>query len=260
MTLSGARLALASGVEMAGKGTAKAANLSPPAAQACIVRSEEAIANACARKLQKHLGCGHIGHELLKHTTGASSLHFTTYPAVNALIHGVERPVLSLDDTRWLHLAIDLEFIVKNRWRLKHISIDILEGEATRLRKASLLRAEWMMHDTAMVDGHAQPHWHAIGAAGIAKEEGFEDFLASSSGFGEFLEAEPAPPPHVAFKHFHYAMVTGWHREMQNGHCHSLESQDAAISWIIGCVGYIQHQLAHVSKKGSQTSAHKLAL
>lgn len=259
MRLFGERLASASGAEMAGKGTAKDASPSLPAVQACIVRSEEVIANACARKLQKHLGCGHIGYELLKHSTGASSLHFTTYPPVNALIYGVERPVLSLDDTRWLHLAIDLEFIVKNRWRLKHISIDILEGEATRLQKASLLRAEWMMHDTTMVDGHAQPHWHAIGAAGISKEEGFEDFLASGSGFEGFLEAETAPPPHVAFKHFHYAMVTDWHREAQNGHCHTLESQDAAISWIIGCVGYIQHQLAHVSKKGSKTPAHEFA-
>lgn len=256
MTLFGERLALASGFEMAAKGTTKAAISSPPAAQACIVKSEDAIANACARKLQQHLGSGHVGYELLKHATGASSLHFTTYPAVNALINGVGRPVLSLDDTRWLHLAIDLEFIVKNRWRIKHISIDILEGEATSLQKVSLLRAEWMMHDTAMADGHAQPHWHAIGAAEIAKEEGFEDFLVPDSNFGEFLEAEPAPSRHAAFKHFHYAMVTGWHREVQHGHCHILESQEAAISWIIGCVDYIQHQLAHVSKKGRKTPAH----
>lgn len=227
--------------------------------QDCIVRSEEAIANACARKLQKHLDCGHIGYELLKHSTGASSLHFTTYPPVSALIQGAERPILPVDSTRWLHLAIDLEFIVKNRWRLKHISIEILEGEATNLQKMSLLRAEWMMHNTALEDGHAQPHWHAIGAVGIQKEEDFEDFLTVSSGFGGFLTAEAVTQPKLAFKHFHYAMVTGWHRDPQHGHCHTLENQDAAIAWIIGCVCYIQHQLAHVSKKGSKVPATDLA-
>lgn len=244
---------------MAAKGTAKVPRVPPPAAQGCVVRSEEAIANACARKLQAHLGGGHIGYQLLKHATGASSLHFTTYPPVNALINGVERPVLALDDKRWLHLAIDLEFIVKHRWRLKHISIDILEGEATHLQKASLLRAEWMMHESAITEGHAQPHWHVIGAAGIPKEKGFEDFLASGAGFGSFLEGEKPPAHASAFKHFHYAMVTGWHHETQHGHCHTLASRDAALAWIIGCVGYIQHQLAHVSKKGSTATAHTSA-
>ena len=259
MTRSGERLASESGAEMAAKGSAKVPNPPPPAEQGCVVRSEEAIANACARKLQKQLGGGHIGYQVLKHATGASSLHFTTYPPVYALINSVDRPVLALDDRQWLHLAIDLEFIVKNRWRLKHISIDILEGEATHLQKASLLRAEWMMHDTAIADGHAQPHWHVIGAAGITKDEGFEGFLASGAGFAGFLEGETKPPRPSAFKHFHYAMVTAWHHETQHGPCHTLASQDAALAWIIGCVAYIQHQLAHVSKKGSATPAHTVA-
>lgn len=244
---------------MAAKGKGKASNSHSSSAQACIVTSGEAIANSCARKLQKQLDCGHIGHEILKHATGATSLHFTTYPPVSALIQGVDRPVLPLDDSRWLHLAIDLEFVVKGRWRLKHISIDILEGEATHAQKASLLRAEWMMHDTALEDGHAQPHWHANSAAGITKEDDFEDFLSAGSGFGSYLADQAAPQSHTAFKHFHYAMVTGWHRDPQHGHCHTLESQDAAIAWIIGCVSYIQNQLAHVTKKSGKTTTAEFA-
>lgn len=242
---------------MAGKGIGKAAKSRPHSVRACIVKSEEAIGNACARELQRQLRCGHIRHELLKHATGASSLHFTTCPPVSASIHGVDRPVLPVDDMRWLHLAIDLEFIVKNNWRLKHISIDILEGEATNLQKKSLLRAEWMMHDTVQEDGHAQPHWHAIGAVGIKKEDDFEGFLTANSDFGEFLTAEAESQPYLAFKHFHYAMVTGWHCDPRHGHCHTLENQDAAISWIIGCISYIQDQLAHVSKKSRKTTARE---
>lgn len=253
MTQSGERLASVIGAEMAVKGSAKMPSNPSPVAQGCVINSESAIAVACARKLQAQLGVGHIGHQLLKHATGASSLHFTIYPPVNALVNGVERPVLPLDDGIWLHLAIDLEFIVKNRWRLRHISIDVLEGEATHLQKASLFRAEWMMHDTAIADGHAQPHWHVIGAAGIKYDSGFEDFLASGSGFGGFLERDNKPPHLSAFRHFHYAMVTGWHHDAEQGHCHTLASQDSALAWIIGCVGYIKHQLAHVSKKGSTT-------
>ncbi len=244
---------------MVAKGTGKASKNPSPSAQGCIVTSETSIGKACATRLQKHLNCGHVSYEMRQYSSGASSLHFTTYPSVKAMIKGAECPALPLGDSIWLHLAIDLEFVVKGRLRVKHISIDILEGEATQAQKTSLLRAEWMMHSTALEDGHAQPHWHAIGAAGVTTEDDFEAYLSSGAGFGSYLTEETKPKPHAAFKHFHYAMVTSWHQDPQTGYCHTLESQEAAIAWIIGCISYIQHQLSHVTKKSGHKTVEEVA-
>lgn len=226
------------------------------AAPQCIVASDVSLGRKCAQALKVALGLNYVEHQSWQFR-GATSLYFLTAPPAEAEVRGRNRPVLPLPDgKRWLHVAIDLYLIAKGIWRVHQISIGLLQGEQSILQKQQVLRAEWQIHDTVDDSGHAQPHWHVLSAAGITELPTFDEVVVATPGFEEFLaEALPEPAGDGTFSHFHYAMVTDWHRSPSTSPCYVLADEAAVVSWLEGCVRYIRHQLDHVDRKASNENS-----
>jgi len=227
----------------------------------CIVSDVDKLARHCSRALQQALALRDVFPT--KRERGSSvSLYFTDGLKVQAKIRDAEtRPVLPLPNTTtgWLHVAIDLNFVDRNEWRINHVSIGLLQGETSVEDKKVILRAEWQNHEKADDAGHAQPHWHVLGAAGIEEVEApkFEEVVeaASTTQFGNFLTAtQPKAETASGFAHFHYAMVADWHATPSQGPCRTLDSEASLISWLEGCVRYISHQLTYVARKSGKTA------
>lgn len=217
----------------------------------CIVASDDILARKCAQALGQALGLGNaVGHQKLQHR-GTTSLYFFVPPLIEAEIRGHNRPVLPLPDgRRWLHVAIDLNFIAARCWRINHVSIGVLQGDPSTLLKEQVLRAEWQIPEATDNSGHAQPHWHVLSAAGIVELPKFDEVVEATPGFEEFLgEPKPKATDGGAFGHFHYAMVTDWHRPSSTGPYQVLADESALVSWLGSCVRYICHQLTHVDRK-----------
>lgn len=201
----------------------------------CIVASNTGLGRKCAKALSNALGLDHVEHQ--KHQfRGTTSIYFFTAPPVEAEVRGQNRPLLPLPDrNRWLHVAIDLHFIADKCWRVNHISIGLLQGDPSTTQKEHALRAEWQIHENADESGHAQPHWHALSAAGIAHAPRFDEFVEATPGFKEFLgEAKHKPVGNNAFGHFHYAMATDWHQKASAGPYQVLADEAALVSWLEG--------------------------
>lgn len=216
----------------------------------CIVASDDSLGRKCAQALKGALGLNHVEH-MPSRFQGATSLYFYTTPRAEAEIRGQNRPVLPLPDgNRWLHIAIDLQLIARGIWRVHHISIGLLQGDPSISQKQQVLRAEWQIHEAVDASGHAQPHWHVLSAAGAAELPTFDKVVETTPGFDEFLaEAQPKAKNESTFGHFHYAMITDWHRTPSTGPYQVLADEAAVISWLDGCVRYICHQLDHVDRK-----------
>ena len=216
----------------------------------CIVASDESLGRKCALALKEALGLNHVEHSTWRYH-GTTSLYFFTTPRTEAEVRGQNRPVLPLPDgKRWLHVAIDLHFIADKYWRVNHISIGLLQGDPSTLQKEQVLRAEWQIHDAEDDSGHAQPHWHVLSAAGVTDPPRFDEIVEATPGFEEFLdETQPKTLDNGTFGHFHYAMVTDWHRTPSTGPCQVLDGEASVVSWLEGCVRYIRHQLDHVDRK-----------
>lgn len=228
----------------------------------CIVADVNRLARQCSEALKRALDSQ--GVFATKRERGPSiSIYFTDGLKVQAKIRDAEtRPVLPLPNTTngWLHVAIDLNFVDRNQWRINHVSIGLLQGETSIEDKKSILRAEWQNHENANDSGHAQPHWHVLGAAGIDDTQSpqFEEVVevASTTQFDSFLaEPQPKVEPSKEFAHFHYAMVADWHATPSRGPCQTLDSEESLVSWLEGCVRYICHQLVHVASKSGATAA-----
>jgi hypothetical protein len=179
-------------------------------------------------------------------------------PSVDAVIQDENRPVLRVEGpvSRWLHVAIDLR-AASHLWRVRHVSIGLLKGDVSILEKTPLLRAEWQMEFGAESSTHAQPHWHVLGAAeGYKDMQTFDEVIsAERNNFEKYIlgeEEESEESDTEAFNHFHYAMVTDWHREPSLGVNHALADASSLLTWIEGCTSYIKHQLEHVDKKAGK--------
>lgn len=225
------------------------------AAPQCIVASIESLGRKCAQALKGVLELNHVEHTR-QQFRGTTSLYFFTAPRAEAEVRGQNRPVLPLPDgNRWLHIAIDLHFIADKHWRVNHISIGLLQGDPSLTQKQQVLRAEWQVHNAIDESGHAQPHWHVLSAAGIAELPTFDEVAGTTTGFEEFLvKARPEPTGNGNYGHFHYAMVTDWHRTPSTGPYQVLADEAAVVSWLGGCVRYICHQLDHVDRKTGNKS------
>lgn len=219
----------------------------------CIITSEENLRQKCALALKRALDLGHVHHEK-KQRGITTSLYFYSQPLVEAEIRGKNRRVLPMPDgKRWLHIAIDLHFIADKYWRVNHISIGLLQGDPSSTQKEAVLRAEWQIHQALDDSGHAQPHWHVLSAAGIGELPLFDEVVEAEPGFEAFLDKpQPTPKTDQVFGHFHYAMVTDWHRTTSSGPYQVLANDAALVSWIEGCVRYIRHQLDHVDRKSAK--------
>lgn len=217
----------------------------------CIISSDTNLGRKCARALERVLALNNVEHRALQHH-GVSSLQFLTRPLIEAEIGGKSRPVLPLQvDGRWLNVAIDLNFIANDCWRVNHISIRLLQGEASDPSKDQLLRAEWQIQKTTDSSGHAQPHWHVLSAASSRRLPTFDEVVDATPNFEEFVaeSEQQSSPRNKAYKHFHYAMVTDWHQRPSTGPCCVLADEAALVSWLEGCIQYILHQLTHVDRK-----------
>lgn len=235
---------------MGGVGRKRQRGARATAAPQCLVASDESLGRKCGQALGRALGLGNVEHQKRQHR-GATSLYFFTAPPIEAEIRGHNRPVLPLPDgKRWLHVAIDLRFIADRCWRVNHISIGLLQGDPSTTLKEQVLRAEWQIHEATDDSGHAQPHWHVLRAAGIEELPTFDEVMEATPGFEEFLaEPQPKATGGGAFGHFHYAMVTDWHRTPSTGPYQVLADEAALVIWLEGCVRYICHQLTHVDRK-----------
>lgn len=223
-----------------------------------MIASDDGLARKCCQALARALGLKQVEHQKWQHRR-TSSLYFFTPPLIEAEVRGENRPVLPLPGgRRWLHVAIDLNFIADRKWRVNHISIGLLQGDPSTTLKSAVLRAEWQIHEESYNSGHAQPHWHVLGAAGIGKAPlpTFDEVVETTPGFEEFLaKAQPKATRDGAFGHFHYAMVTDWHRTPSMGPCLILDNETSLVSWLEGCVRYIGHQLTHVDGKAGDPVA-----
>lgn len=226
----------------------------------CIIADVDKLARHCSQALQRALNLQEVFST--KRERGSSvSLYFTDGLRVQAKIRDAEtRPVLPLPNTTtgWLHVAIDLNFVDRGEWRINHVSIGLLQGETSAEDKKSILRAEWQNHEKADDSGHAQPHWHVLGAAEVEEIEvpKFAEFVevTTATQFENFLAAaQPKVETAKGFAHFHYAMVADWHTTPSKGPCRTLDSEPSLVSWLEGCVRYISHQLAHVARKSGET-------
>ncbi|QIL19747.1 hypothetical protein [Thermomonas sp. HDW16] len=215
--------------------------------------SDDSLGRKCAQALKGVLGLHHVEHQS-RRFRGTTSLYFFTTPPAEAEVRGENRPVLPLPDgNRWLHIAIDLHFIADKYWRVNHISIGLLQGDPSTPQKEHVLRAEWQIHEAETDSGHAQPHWHVLSAAGVAELPMFDEVVEAIPGFEEFLaDARPKPAGNGTFGHFHYAMVTDWHRIPSTGPYQVLADEAAVVAWLEGCVRYIRHQLDHVDRKAGK--------
>lgn len=226
----------------------------------CRVESVSKLGQQCGKVLARVLDLDRVMHAEISRPHAASSLYFHGVPLINAEIGGENRPVVPIKGAvdRWLHVAIDLR-TTAGQWHVRHVSIGLLSGDMAS--KIPLLRAEWMMNDGEHDPGHAQPHWHVLGAAsGRVEEETFDVLMATSTqGFDQFLGEDPellevnsVKPFADSFSHFHYAMVSDWHCVPSNGVSRNLDDEAALLSWLEGCVQYIRHQLGHVDRKAGR--------
>lgn len=216
----------------------------------CIIASKDRLARKCEQALKEALGLDHVDCRTLEYR-GTTSLYFFSPPLVEAEVRGRNRPVLPLPGgKRWLHIAVDLHFIAEQCWRVNHVSIGLLQGDPSAPQKVPVLRAEWQIHEAVDDSGHAQPHWHVLSAAGVADLPKFNEVVEAAPRFEAFL-APPQPASNVgeAFGHFHYAMVTDWHRLPSTGPYQVLQDEASLVSWVDGCVRYIRHQLGYVDRK-----------
>lgn len=231
------------------------------AALPCTIESPTALGKLCAAALMAALELDRVVPSEATRSHGAASLYFHGIPPVNTEIQGENRPILPMTGAieRWLHVAVDLR-ATGGLWHVRHVSVGLFKGDLAAPSKRPLLRAEWMMTAGPEPTGHAQPHWHVLGAAEADDGQGgFAEFVAASSeGFGGFLgRYSPESPDDVdiemesanAFHHFHYAMVSDWHRVPSTGAQHDLDDQQALAAWLKGCVSYIRQQLAHIDRK-----------
>lgn len=226
----------------------------------CTIESPTALGKLCAAALTAALELDRVVPSEVTRSYGAASLYFHGIPPVNAEIEGENRPILPMTGAieRWLHVAVDLR-ATGGLWHVRHVSVGLLKGDLAAPSKRPLLRAEWMMTTEPENAGHAQPHWHVLGAAEADDgQDGFAEFVAASSaGFGDFLgRSSPESPDDDiekesanAFHHFHYAMVSDWHCVPSTGAQHALDDQQALAAWLKGCVSYIRQQLAHIDRK-----------
>lgn len=221
----------------------------------CIIASCDGLARKAAQALGRALGQDHVQCQSHRYH-GVTTLYFFTPPLIEAEIQGQNRPVLPLPQgQRWLHVAINLHFIAEGSWRVNHISVGLLQGDPSVTQKESLLRAEWHIQEREDDSGHAQPHWHVLGATRVADPPMFNEIVEAPTGFTEFLsgtESDAQLADADPFGHFHYAMVSDWHRTPSMGPRQVLEDETAVVSWLQGCVGYICHQLEHVDRKGGR--------
>lgn len=234
-------------------------------ASQCNVVNVDNLARKCSRALKQALDLQHEVLHAKRERSPAVSLYFFSAPKVEAEIRGENHPVLPLPGAaRWLHVAIDLKCVEKNLWQVAHVSIGLLQGESSSTLKKPMLRAEWQIHEKADDSAHAQPHWHVLGAAGIDESDlpNFEEVVEASS-HNQFEDFLAASPPSIktdeGFTHFHYAMVTDWHITPSQGHCRTLDSEAALVSWLSGCVRYIRHQLGHIQRKSGAVAADTVA-
>ncbi|UOV00183.1 hypothetical protein [Pseudoxanthomonas mexicana] len=235
---------------------------SAPVVPQCFLSSSnpKEFGKKAANALKKALMLDFVGaHELAR--TGQTSLYFYTNPQFHAEIRDVNRPVLPLGaGQRWLHVAIDLN-ATGAKWRVNHISIGLLQGDAAG-DKRMVMRAEWMMHKDEDHSGHGQPHWHVLAPELNELKDDFDAMVETTAGFEEFLSGEPDDAgsksgqyPANAFDHFHYAMAADWHVAKPVGPGNILQDESAAIGWLQGCVGYIVHQLNHIDAKAGTSVA-----
>lgn len=240
------------------KKAARNAALTP---QKCTIESIPKLGQHCARVLKSTLDLTRVVHNELPRSHGVTTLYFQSVPPLSAEIANENRPIIQIGGAvaRWLHVSIDLR-AAAGLWYVRHVSIDLLKGDLAA-EKESLLRAEWMMHDSDDEAGHAQPHWHAL--YGAEPSRTFSDVVTEpTGGFDEFLEefssakkgASVIGATDIAFKHFHYAMASDWHRNPSLGAQHALEDEAALLAWLGGCIAYIRRQLAHVDRKAGRVT------
>lgn len=243
-------------------GSSKKKSFAPDSlASQCNVTNVDKLARKCSHALKQELDLKHEVFHVKRERSPTVSLYFFSTPKVEAEIRGENNSVLPLPSAaRWLHVAIDLKSVERNLWRVAHVSIGLLQGESSSTLKKPMLRAEWQIHEKADDSGHAQPHWHVLGAAGIDESDfpNFEEIVEASS-HNQFEDFLAASPPKIkadeGFPHFHYAMVTDWHITPSQGPCRTLDSEAALVSWLRGCVRYIRHQLEHIQRKSGATAA-----
>src|SRR3546814_9963836 len=164
---------------------------SAPVVPQCFLSSltPKEFGKKAANALRKALTLNFVGSRELART-GQTSLYFFTNPQVNAEIRDVNRPVLPLGTgRRWLHVAIDLN-ATGARWRVNHISIGLLQGDAAG-EKRMVMRAEWMMPKEEDNSGHGQPNWHVLAQEPNQLNDDFSQVVATSTNFAPFLSAKP---------------------------------------------------------------------
>ena len=225
----------------------------------CCIDNIDKFGKRCANVLRSALASADYVQHTKVERTPITTLMFFSPPKIDAEIRGENRPVLRMhSDLRWLHVSIDLKCITKNRWQLEQISVGLLHGEASNSNKRPLLRAEWQNNTAGDASGHGQPHWHVLGAAGLEDVAPlrFAETVEqqSSSDFAKFLDDSTSDVHDSSdFAHFHYAMATGWHTRPSRSPGCSVEDEDSLVSWLDGCVRYIEHQLVHVARKSRTT-------
>lgn len=57
--------------------------------------------------------------------------------------------------------------------------------------------------------------------------------------------------------HFHYVMVSDWHRTPSVGVQYALNDEVEFVAWLGGCVSYIQRQLSHVDRKSGTSISNR---
>ena len=96
----------------------------------CIIGNIDTFSRKCAGALKRALDLSDEVFSQKLERLPSTRIYFFTAPKVEAEIRGDNRPVLALPaQKRWLHVAINLKFVEKGRWRVDHVSVNLLHGE-----------------------------------------------------------------------------------------------------------------------------------
>lgn len=204
--------------------------------------------------LQVSLGLNIVSH--VKKEVGRNHTYYFRTPVPIELNREQEK-IIALPlhqgkyETAWIVVEIKCEII--DEIMLTHSSLKLYSGPTSDAAKL-YFRAEW--DPRANLLDHAQPHWNIHDEAIYDAEAPIDNFQLFKmqndqlqSSFADMIANEDShfnqnkiPKNSLKIKKFHFAMSAYWHKDMKL-HTHSLDNEEALMSWIKGCVTYIKKQI-----------------
>jgi len=244
-----------------------------------ISDNPDAIAKSCSRVLQECLGID--GVYLVGYNISKWKLLFLSKGGTGSRAYDKERerdmwvsPIYISSKGIYYWLSMYMVFIpFDSKVKLQQMGLIIFKGEAADYEKEPFFRAEWFTPDDVN-NPHAQPHWHIYGSLIrpelFPKETIMDDFPAEMEEVKDFSEKIVAKTDAEEIRifgetdsssedtleliretvsagsnKFHFAMAASWH--VDDEHQRYFNNERSLADWLRRCIGYIQHQLHHIS-------------